>query len=154
MLWVAVDAMGGDFAPRLVVDGALAAARHFDLGVALVGRRDAIDAELQRHGDILAHIQRWIKRIELEHHGNVALFRRQIIHAPSGNHNIAFRCPFETSDHAQRGGLAASGRTKQADHLTRLHRQVSIPDSGKLAIFLGDFPDFDCRHVSALPFQR
>src|SRR4051812_30293202 len=52
MLWVAVDAMGGDFAPRLVVDGALAAARHFDLGVALVGRRDAIDAELQRHGDI------------------------------------------------------------------------------------------------------
>jgi glycerol-3-phosphate acyltransferase PlsX len=52
MLWVAVDAMGGDFAPRLVVDGALAAARHFDLGVALVGRRDAIDAELQRHGDV------------------------------------------------------------------------------------------------------
>jgi phosphate acyltransferase len=52
MLWVAVDAMGGDFAPRLVVDGALAAARHFDLGVALVGRRDVIDAELRRHGDV------------------------------------------------------------------------------------------------------
>src|SRR5262245_16992914 len=51
MLWVAVDAMGGDFAPRLVVDGALAAARHFELGVALVGRRDVIDAELQRHVD-------------------------------------------------------------------------------------------------------
>jgi len=52
MLWVAVDAMGGDFAPRLVVDGALAAARHFDLGVTLVGRREAIDAELRRHGDL------------------------------------------------------------------------------------------------------
>jgi len=51
MLWVAVDAMGGDFAPRVLVDGALAAARHFDLGVMLVGRRDAIDAELQRHPD-------------------------------------------------------------------------------------------------------
>jgi len=51
MLWVAVDAMGGDFAPRVLVDGALAAARHFDLGVALVGRRDAIDAELLRHPD-------------------------------------------------------------------------------------------------------
>jgi len=51
MLWVAVDAMGGDFAPRVLVDGALAAARHFDLGVALVGRRGAIDAELQRHPD-------------------------------------------------------------------------------------------------------
>jgi glycerol-3-phosphate acyltransferase PlsX len=52
MIWVAVDAMGGDFAPRLVVDGALAAARHFDLGVMLVGRRDAIEAELERHADL------------------------------------------------------------------------------------------------------
>ncbi len=30
MIWVAVDAMGGDYTPRHVVDGALAAARHFD----------------------------------------------------------------------------------------------------------------------------
>jgi len=52
MLWIAVDAMGGDFAPRPVVDGALAAARHFDLGVALVGRREVIDAELRRHPDL------------------------------------------------------------------------------------------------------
>jgi glycerol-3-phosphate acyltransferase PlsX len=52
MLWIAVDAMGGDFAPRHVVDGALAAARHFDIGVALVGRADVIQAELGRHGDI------------------------------------------------------------------------------------------------------
>jgi glycerol-3-phosphate acyltransferase PlsX len=52
MLWVAVDAMGGDFAPRLVVDGALAAARHFDVGVTLVGRADLLDAELRRHADV------------------------------------------------------------------------------------------------------
>ena len=51
MIWIAVDAMGGDFAPRPVVDGALAAARHFDLGVALVGRRANLDAELGRHVD-------------------------------------------------------------------------------------------------------
>src|SRR5262249_33144906 len=41
--------MGGDFAPQHVVDGALAATRHFDLGVALVGRAPAIEAELARH---------------------------------------------------------------------------------------------------------
>ena len=40
MIWIAVDAMGGDDAPRHVVDGALAAVRHFDLGVALVGPAD------------------------------------------------------------------------------------------------------------------
>src|SRR5215471_16382253 len=48
MLWIAVDAMGGDDAPRNVVDGALAAARHFDLGVVLVGRPEAIEGELKR----------------------------------------------------------------------------------------------------------
>src|SRR5438067_4315328 len=52
MIWIAVDAMGGDFAPRPVVDGALAAARHFDLGVALVGPRANLDVELGRHDDV------------------------------------------------------------------------------------------------------
>jgi len=51
MLWIAVDAMGGDFAPRLVVDGAIAATRNPDLGVALVGPADLVEAEVARHGD-------------------------------------------------------------------------------------------------------
>src|SRR5262245_57181477 len=49
MIWVAVDAMGGDDGPRPAVDGALAAARHFDLGVTLVGARAALESELSRH---------------------------------------------------------------------------------------------------------
>jgi glycerol-3-phosphate acyltransferase PlsX len=48
MLWIAVDAMGGDHAPHHVVDGALAATRHFDLGVALVGPPSVIELELDR----------------------------------------------------------------------------------------------------------
>ena len=52
MIWIAVDAMGGDFAPRLVVDGALAAARHFDFGVMLVGPASPVEAELARHADV------------------------------------------------------------------------------------------------------
>ena len=51
MIWIAVDAMGGDEAPGHVVDGALAAARHFDLGVALVGPARQMHAELARHAD-------------------------------------------------------------------------------------------------------
>jgi glycerol-3-phosphate acyltransferase PlsX len=48
LIWIAVDAMGGDDAPRNVVDGALAATRHFDLGVLLVGQGRAIEAELAK----------------------------------------------------------------------------------------------------------
>lgn len=49
MIWIAVDAMGGDFAPANVVDGALAAARHLDVGVALVGPAELIQREVDRH---------------------------------------------------------------------------------------------------------
>jgi phosphate acyltransferase len=52
MIWIAVDAMGGDFAPRHVVDGALAAVRHFDLGVTLAGPIELLEAELARHSDV------------------------------------------------------------------------------------------------------
>jgi phosphate acyltransferase len=65
MLWIAVDAMGGDAAPRVAVDGALAAARHFDLGVALVGSTTAIERELERHGDIDAARVRLVDAPEL-----------------------------------------------------------------------------------------
>jgi glycerol-3-phosphate acyltransferase PlsX len=52
MIQVAVDAMGGDYAPGRVVDGALAAVRHFDLGVTLVGPAARLEAELSRHPDV------------------------------------------------------------------------------------------------------
>jgi glycerol-3-phosphate acyltransferase PlsX len=52
MIWIAVDAMGGDFAPAQIVDGALAATRHFDLGVLLVGDPAALDRELAPRIDV------------------------------------------------------------------------------------------------------
>jgi len=52
MIQIAVDAMGGDYAPGHVVDGALAAVRHFDFGVTLVGPAATIEAELARHPDV------------------------------------------------------------------------------------------------------
>ena len=49
MIKIAVDAMGGDFAPTSEVEGALEAARDFGVGVILVGRSELIQAELDRH---------------------------------------------------------------------------------------------------------
>lgn len=46
---IAVDAMGGDHAPRHPVAGALLAAKELDVEVVLVGREDAIRRELERH---------------------------------------------------------------------------------------------------------
>src|SRR5438445_150822 len=46
---VALDAMGGDNAPGEIVLGAVQAAREYGMGVYLVGREDAIRAELAKH---------------------------------------------------------------------------------------------------------
>ena len=47
---IAVDAMGGDHGPAVVVEGAVAAAREFGLSVILVGDRAAIETEVRRLG--------------------------------------------------------------------------------------------------------
>ncbi len=46
---VAVDAMGGDYAPEEIVKGAVLAAREFGTPVLLVGQADKIQAELNRY---------------------------------------------------------------------------------------------------------
>jgi glycerol-3-phosphate acyltransferase PlsX len=46
---IVVDAMGGDHAPGVVVDGAVQAARDLGLEIVLVGRRPAIEAELEKY---------------------------------------------------------------------------------------------------------
>lgn len=47
---IAIDAMGGDFAPRVNVEGAVAAADELGLDSLLVGRRKELEAELKRTG--------------------------------------------------------------------------------------------------------
>ena len=49
MTTIAVDAMGGDSAPRAEVEGSVIAARELGLRVILVGREEAIKKELQKH---------------------------------------------------------------------------------------------------------
>jgi glycerol-3-phosphate acyltransferase PlsX len=45
---IAVDAMGGDFGPAVVVEGAVTAAREFGLSSVLVGDRAAVEREIVR----------------------------------------------------------------------------------------------------------
>jgi glycerol-3-phosphate acyltransferase PlsX len=49
MLTIALDAMGGDHAPKAEVDGAVRAARTLGVKVILVGREDVVRQELSQH---------------------------------------------------------------------------------------------------------
>src|SRR3982751_3217732 len=47
---VVLDAMGSDHAPQVEIDGALAAARDYSIGVILVGQPEVVVPELRRCG--------------------------------------------------------------------------------------------------------
>src|SRR5579872_6198346 len=51
MLTIAVDAMGGDHAPKAEVEGAVQAARSLGVRVVLVGHQELIREELRKHYD-------------------------------------------------------------------------------------------------------
>ena len=46
---IALDAMGGDFAPKATVEGAVLAARELKLRVVLVGDRSILQKEMARN---------------------------------------------------------------------------------------------------------
>lgn len=46
---IAVDAMGSDKAPKPEIEGAILAAKHYDVHVKLVGRQDVLRAEMAHH---------------------------------------------------------------------------------------------------------
>ena len=45
---IAIDAMGGDYAPRAIVEGSLWAAQEYGVGLELVGKENEIQAEIDR----------------------------------------------------------------------------------------------------------
>ncbi len=59
MTRIAVDAMGGDFAPTETVEGAVWAAHDYNVPIELVGREDDIKRELQRIAKKGIRVVRW-----------------------------------------------------------------------------------------------
>jgi glycerol-3-phosphate acyltransferase PlsX len=49
LMKIALDAMGGDFAPQSIVEGAVLAAREYEIPVALIGDQKVIQEELAKH---------------------------------------------------------------------------------------------------------
>lgn len=74
---VAVDAMGGDLAPRAVVEGTVAAARELDVEPILVGVPDRIRAELRRLRAPAFEVVDAPDVIEMHEHPAMALRRKR-----------------------------------------------------------------------------
>ena len=157
MIWIAVDAMGGDDAPGHVVDGALAASRHFDLGVTLVGPAYLLEQEVARHADVDANR---VRIVEAPHvvamaEAPAAALRRK----PGASIRVA-------ADLVARGEAAAlfsaghTGATVMAAHaafgmlpgVDRPALAVTIPTRKGPAILLDVGASVECRPHHLLQF--
>ena len=108
-------------------------------------------AQLQREGHVLAHRHVRVERVVLEHHGDVAVLRRHVVHHAAADRDLAAGDVLEPGDHAQQRRLAAAGRADQHDELAvrdvdahavqDLHGTEGFPDVA----------DIDGRHLSPLP---
>ena len=105
MIWIAVDAMGGDAGPRPVVDGALAAARHFDLGVALVGPSSVLEAELARFADLDA------SRVRIIHAPDVVTMAESPAAALRRKPGASIKVAAETVARGEASALFSAGHT-------------------------------------------
>ena len=96
--------MGGDEAPAGIIDGALVAARHLQVGLLLVGRRDSIEERLSRHrvSWLDVEILDTSERIEMEEPAAAALRRKP---------RASIRLAAEAVAHGRAQALFSAGHT-------------------------------------------
>jgi hypothetical protein len=82
--------------------------------------------QLQPERQVLFHGHVRVQRVVLEHHRDVAVLRRQVVHHPPADHDGAAGDLFQAGDRPQRRRLAASGRTDEHHELALLHLKVQV----------------------------
>lgn len=104
MITIAVDAMGGDQAPRPEVEGSVLAAREYGVRLLLVGRPEAIRAELARYAapSLPIEIVEASEVITMEDHPAQAFRRKK-----NSSVHVAARLVQE----GQAGAMVSSGNT-------------------------------------------
>jgi glycerol-3-phosphate acyltransferase PlsX len=154
---IAVDAMGGDLAPEAIVGGALVAARRLQIGLLLVGARDAIERELARHpgaGAVDLRILDAPERIEMAEPAAAALRRK-----PRASIRVATEAVRDgqasavfTAEHtgaAVMSAHAAFGRLRGVD---RPALATIIPTRRSPAVLLDSGATVECRPQHLVQF--
>jgi hypothetical protein len=121
-----------------------------DLGRALhlaVDGRLVHLGEREREGHVVAHRHVRIQRVVLEHHRDVPLLGRQVVHAALADADLAAVNLFQPRDHAQQGRLAAARRAHQHRERTIGNVDVHTVKDGDLAETLLDRLNRDTGHA-------
>ena len=87
-----------------------------------------------------------IKRVILEHHGDVAVFRRHVIDDVASDHDIAVRDILQPCDHPQRGRFSAAGGPDQHDKLMVGNVEIDAAHRLDIVVTLDNLTQRDVSH--------
>ena len=82
--------------------------------------------QAERHVLVDGHVR--IERVVLENHGDVAIFRRNIVDRAAVDGDVAAGDFLQPGDHPQRGGLPAAGRSDEDDEFLIVDLEVGVID--------------------------
>lgn len=101
---IAIDAMGGDYGPRVMVPGTLQAARRRDLAVRFVGQQDLLEAELaqQMYADL---------DVDIVHSDDVARMADKPSHILRRRKDTSIQVAFSLAKEHEVEGVVSAGHT-------------------------------------------
>jgi phosphate acyltransferase len=156
-LRIAIDAMGGDDGPGSIIDGALVAARHLQIGLLLVGAASAIERELARHPGAAAldlHIIDTPDAIGMEESAAAALRRK-----PRASIRLAAEAVREgkaaavfSAGHTGASVMAALGAFGRLPGVDRPAIATIIPTRNRPAVLLDSGATVACRPQHLVQF--
>src|SRR4030095_72598 len=101
---IAIDGMGGDYAPQNIVSGAIQAASEFDVHILLVGMKDSLQTELSKHQAIG-------QCIEIIDAAEVIAMDEQATSAVRKKKNSSMRIAVDLAARGEAGGFISAGNT-------------------------------------------
>jgi phosphate acyltransferase len=105
---IALDAMGSDRAPKPEIEGAMHAARHYGIHVALVGREPVIRAELTRFPAAVA------LPLQVIHAGEVIAMEDKAVQAVRAKRDSSLRVGLRLVREGKAAGFVTAGNTGAA----------------------------------------
>ena len=153
---IAVDAMGGDFAPAAVVEGSVQAARDLNLPIILVGDRERIEAELKKHGYAG-------RNISIKHASEVIGMAESPTQAVRKKKDSSLKVCFELVRSGEAGAVVTAGNSgaamaagiflfKRIKGVERPAIAVSVPTMKSPVVLLDVGGNVDCKPCHLLQF--
>ena len=154
---IAIDAMGGDDGPGTIVDGALVAARHLQIGLLLVGDGAAIERELSRHPGAAALDLRILDTpdfIGMEESATAALRKkpRASIRAAADAVRDGAAAAVFSAGHTGASVMAALGAFGRLPGVDRPALATIIPTRRQPAVLLDSGATVECRPQHLVQF--